>query len=76
MNTHITLVISAIDKKALKSALEYACLAIDKDDTMFSIHDDYRLSYEMFDNKILNTFGVEPEEFLYQEISFMKKEDI
>jgi hypothetical protein len=76
MNTHITLVISAIDKKALKSALQYAYMAIDKDDTIFSIHDDYRLSYEMFDNQTLHTFGVDPEEYLYQEILFMKIEDI
>lgn len=76
MNTHITLVISAIDKKALKSALEFACRTIEQDDTMFFIHDDYRMSYEMFDNQTLNTFGVDPEEYLYQEISFMKIEDI
>lgn len=75
MNTHITLVISAINKKALKSALEYACLTIDQDDTMFFIHDDYRMSYEMFDNQTLETFEVDPDEFLYQDISFMKKED-
>jgi hypothetical protein len=75
MNTHITLVISAIDKKALKSALEYACRTIDQDDTIFYMHDDYRMSYEMFDNETLKTFEVDPDEFLYQDISFMKKED-
>lgn len=76
MNTHITLVISAIDKKALKSALEFASRTISEDDTMFFIHDDYRMTYEIFDNETLNTFEVDPDEFLYQDISFIKIEDI
>ena len=76
MNTHITLVISAIDKKAVKSALELASSTIFKDDTMFFIHDDYRMTYEIFDNETLNTFEVDPDEFLYQDISFIKKEDV
>ena len=75
MNTHITLVISAMNKKALKSALEFACETIDKDDTMLFIHDDYRMTYEMFDNETLKTFEVDPDEFFYQDISFMKKND-
>lgn len=75
MNTHITLVISAMNKKALKSALVLACKAIDEDDTMLFIHDDYHMSYEMFDNETLKTFEVDPDEFLYQDISFMKKYD-
>ena len=57
MNTHITLVISAMNKKALKSALLLACKAIDEDDTMLFIHDDYHMSYEMFDNETLKTFA-------------------
>jgi hypothetical protein len=65
-----------MNKKALKSALEFACKTIDKDDTMLFIHDDYRMSYEMFDNETLKTFEVDPDEFLYQDISFIKIEDI
>lgn len=76
MNTHITLVISATDKKALQSALELASRKINEDDTMFFIHDDYRMTYEIFDSETLKTFEVDPDEFLYQDISFMKKEDI
>jgi hypothetical protein len=76
MNTHITLVISAIDKKALQSALELASRKICEDDTMFFIHDDYRMTYELFDNETLKTFEVDPDEFLYQDISFMNKDDI
>jgi hypothetical protein len=75
MNTHITLVISAIDKKALQSALELASRKIYEDDTMFFIHDDYRMTYELFDNETLKTFEVDPDEFLYQDISFMKKDN-
>lgn len=75
MNTHITLVISAMNKKALKSALLLAYKAIDEDDTMLFIHDDYRMSYEMFDNETLKTFEVDPDGFLYQDISFIKKDD-
>ncbi len=76
MNTHITLVISAIDKKALQLALELASRKICEDDTMFFIHDDYRMTYELFDNETLKTFEVDPDEFLYQDISFMNKDDI
>ncbi len=75
MNTHITLVISAIDKKALQLALELASRKICEDDTMFFIHDDYRMTYELFDNETLKTFEVDPDEFLYQDISFMKKDN-
>lgn len=75
MKTHITLVISAIDKKALQSALELASRKIYEDDTMFFIHDDYRMTYELFDNETLKTFEVDPDEFLYQDISFMKKDN-
>ena len=75
MNTHITLVISAIDKKALQLALELASIKICEDDTMFFIHDDYRMTYELFDNETLKTFEVDPDEFLYQDISFMKKDN-
>jgi hypothetical protein len=42
---------------------------------MLFIHDDYRMTYEMFDNETLKTFEVDPDEFLYQDISFMKKND-
>ena len=75
MNTHITLVISAMDKKSLQSALELASRKICEDDTMFFIHDDYRMTYELFDNETLKTFEVDPDEFLYQDISFMKKDN-
>ena len=76
MNTHITLVISAMDKKSLQSALELASRKIIEDDTMFFIHDDYRMTYEIFDNETLKIFEVDPDEFLYQDISFIKKEDV
>jgi hypothetical protein len=33
------------------------------------------MTYEIFDSETLKTFEVDPDEFLYQDISFMKKDN-
>jgi hypothetical protein len=67
-NSHIKISASAYDLEQLKNALLSIISKLDNEEIATVLHDDYHFSFETFDNDTLQTFQIDPDEFLFLDL--------
>lgn len=65
---HIKITASAENLNSLKLALKSIIEKLDSEEISTVIHDDYNFTYETFDNKTLETFQIDPNEFMFLDL--------